>query len=182
MGGHSIPYIDWCNRNRKRLLHGFKIHYGGDLSLIDHKRIKNVEHYNNCKRYIDVYEDVKQVSDDDTVIDEIPANQMALPEYQAILSVSEGSMMLVTEERSGATESYIYDCVTPKPNKRSGDDFIKQSRKRRMVHDCENLSSVQEQVCPKVPRTRIRDLLVMDIARFYYRLLLDQRRCSVNNR
>lgn len=68
------PYIEWCTRNRKHLLHGFKIQYGGDLDRIDHKRIKNVEHYNNCIKYIDVYVDIPQEEDEDTEIDDIPNN------------------------------------------------------------------------------------------------------------
>lgn len=80
---------------------------------------------------------------------------MALPEYQPILPPSNSSVTLVTEERSGAPESYIMDeCVTPKPSKRNSDDFTRPRTKRRMVQDNDNLSSVGTSVFQRANNKR----------------------------
>jgi hypothetical protein len=36
----NLGYIQWCDKNKKHLLHGFKAQYGGDLLNINHKKLK----------------------------------------------------------------------------------------------------------------------------------------------
>lgn len=50
-----------------------------------------MEHYKNCIRNIDVCKYIRQFDDDeDTIIDEMPQNQMAVPECQPNYPVSDG--------------------------------------------------------------------------------------------
>jgi hypothetical protein len=110
------------------------------LSNINHKKIKNLEHYNNCIKYIDLYEDVPVEDEEDTVI-EYPPNQLQLAENNPIPPPDSdvSSLTLVSEERSRAPESYINDYVTPKrpiPN-----DSYKPTAKR-MAPNSDNISSV----------------------------------------
>lgn len=117
-------YNNWCTENKKSLFNGYRQFIDDDIGLISHKRIKNVDHYNNCIKFTDVYDDVND-EDEDTIINEtlvqeedldvinIPSNQLCDPHLKSIHDnitvVSIEGDTIETESRSGVTDEYNND-------------------------------------------------------------------------